>query len=155
MHAVQSPEKQQILTRREIIVQRDVLRHDANTSFNLSLLRGDVQTVNLHMPAVRFRQARQDFNGTGFARAIRAEQTVNLAVVDPKTDRIHRDERTVFFMKFRDNKHSASSYLGRARIEAIDDENVMLERSKLAPSCDCEAKHPAWSLFGDFLAESL
>src|SRR5262249_17366850 len=79
----------QVLAHREILVEAEALRHVANVALDLVRLRADVVAEAGAAAFVRSEQPAQHPAGRGLARAVRAEEAIDLAALDPHRQVAH------------------------------------------------------------------
>src|SRR5208337_1658445 len=82
----------EILSDRQLAVEREGLRHIADVATGLHIVRAHRLAEQLARAAGRRQEADQHFHRRRLAAAIRAEKAENLAARDLETDVIHRDE---------------------------------------------------------------
>ena len=86
----------EILARRQVVEQGEILRHHADPAFDLAggVGRGQVGAQNPHRAAAGRQQAGEHLDGGGFARAVGAEKTEELPRFDAQIKSVHRAHRS-------------------------------------------------------------
>ena len=75
------PDEREVFARRQVVEQRQVFRHHADAAFHRerAFRVADVFAEDAHRAAAGRQQAGEHLDGGGFARAVRAEKTVETA----------------------------------------------------------------------------
>ena len=89
--------KAQVFARGFVQVQRRVLRQVADQPLGFVRLLIDVVPVDAHAPGRGRKAAGDDVHRCRFARAVGAQETVNMAVLDRERNIVHRQEAAVVF----------------------------------------------------------
>ena len=90
--AVKAAIELKVLVRRQLVVERELLRHVADEALDLLQLPRDIQAADPRLPAARLEQSAQEPNHCGLARAIRAEKAKDGALLDLEADVINGRE---------------------------------------------------------------
>ena len=90
-YAVDAGKKLEVLLDRKVVVQREFLRHVADSLPHLGRPQTPTFTRKLHLPLRRIEQTAQHLDRRRLARAVGAEQPVDLAVRPPAAR--HRERR--------------------------------------------------------------
>src|SRR5579872_6116349 len=83
-------EKLKIFSRRQVFIQCDLLRHNADNAFHRSRLFSDGQSVDDGIAGGGLQVAAHHIDGGAFARAIWPQQTEDFALRDSERDSPHR-----------------------------------------------------------------
>lgn len=86
----QRRDEPQILHRRHVHVERRDLRQIADLPLGLLRLLKDVDAVDAHRPFCRGEISRQNVHRRGFSRAVRPQQSADLALFDGEAQVLHR-----------------------------------------------------------------
>ena len=90
--AVKAAIKLEVLVRRQLVIERELLRHVANETLDLLQLPGHIQAADPRQPAARLEQPAQKPYHRGLARTIRAEKAEDRALLDLEADVINGGE---------------------------------------------------------------
>src|SRR4029079_10213033 len=92
-------EKIEVIVNRQIVIQRELLRHISDAPSHETRTQTAAFARQFHLSAGWREQAAQYLDRSGLARAVRAEQTVNLAVFDFDVDVFDRVESAEAFVQ--------------------------------------------------------
>src|SRR5262249_28035253 len=92
---VERTEERDGLAHLEVLEEAGGLKLHADARLNRAPVAPNIQPVNQHSSAVGGPYAFEDVKGRGFARAIGAEQTKDLAALDREADAIHRGQAAI------------------------------------------------------------
>src|SRR5262249_47659893 len=90
--SINAGEELEVFTDRQILVHRELLRHIADTLFDLAPLAEHVESGHTAGAARRRENAGQHPDGCGFSGAVRAEKSEDLSFTYPERDVIHCDK---------------------------------------------------------------
>ena len=91
-HLVDAREKVEVLVDREVVVERELLGHVAELLADVLGAQLTDLARQAHLARARFQQAAEHLDGGRLARAVGAEQAVDLAVTDLQVDALDRLE---------------------------------------------------------------
>ena len=103
----------QILARVESGIQRQILRHDADQPLDLIGLFDDIVTVDAGIAFGGREQAGEHGDGRALARAVRAEQAEDFALLHGETDAFDGHVLAIFFdqvFDFENDRHGAAPF---------------------------------------------
>src|ERR1019366_1453151 len=83
--AVKAPIKAQVLMRRQLVVERELLGHIADEGLDALQVTRHIQPGDARLAVARLEQAAQETNHRRFARAVRAEEAEDGSFGDLKT----------------------------------------------------------------------
>src|SRR5262249_20889769 len=84
--------KLEILSNRQLVVERERLRHVADIAARLHVVRSHRRAEQLRRSAGGRQQTRQHFHGGRLAAAVRPEEAEYLAATDAKAHMVHGGE---------------------------------------------------------------
>lgn len=86
-----------VFVRRQLVVERGVLKHDAEPLAHGVLGMRWIETVDFHLASCRLEQSRQDLDGGRFACAVGTEKRKDFAGLDRERDVVDGRELAVNF----------------------------------------------------------
>ena len=101
----QAPDETEVFVHRHIRVKRRLLRQIADAALGGDGVFQNIHAVDFHRALVGRQVTGENIHGGGFARAVRAEKTENLAVVHFKADVAHGADFTIPFGEMADLYH--------------------------------------------------
>src|SRR5262249_29002213 len=93
-YAVHTSEELEVLVNRQIVVQRELLRHVSNGLPHGGGADGALHARQLDLSFTRIEQATQHLDSGGFAGAVCPEQTVDLSISNIETEIVDRPKLT-------------------------------------------------------------
>ena len=116
-HAVKPSEKAQVFPAAQLVIQRQLLRNDADLAAQLLVVQVDLLPVNSRFARAGCQQAGHDGQQRCFARAVGPQQAENLCFRHLEADAVERDRGAVTLVKilnFQNRRHGSSLLVRRA-----------------------------------------
>src|SRR5262245_24528085 len=98
-NSVNAGEEVEVVVDRQIVVERELLRHIADAPPQEARTQAAALASQLHLAAARREQAAQDLDRRRLAGAVRSQQSVNLAVFDLDVYILDRMESSKAFVQ--------------------------------------------------------
>ena len=108
LHAIDQPEKLQILNHRQIPGQRRIDGGKIGTRQSLRAFRGDIQSVYRNGSRRGLEHAQNHIDGGGLPGAVRAQQPYDLVTIHVERNAIDGQDIAVVFSQFTHRQYGGS-----------------------------------------------